>query len=121
MWREQYAGACDHHSASIGRTSMSVPPEIVKKIEDGYNTLQVGWTFVWLFVCSSCADCRVKEPQRPRRCRMSAVWCVFACSFVFPTGLVLDLRGCSFELVGGELFFERDVVIDSWTAVARPS
>ncbi|XGW35587.1 hypothetical protein V3C99_019083 [Haemonchus contortus] len=39
MWREQYAiGGL--HCAGIGEANMSVPPEIIKKIEDGYQTLQ---------------------------------------------------------------------------------
>ncbi|KAK6032132.1 arginine kinase [Ostertagia ostertagi] len=39
MWREQYAiGGL--HCAGIGDATMSVPPEIIKKIEDGYQTLQ---------------------------------------------------------------------------------
>ncbi|KAK6059145.1 arginine kinase [Cooperia oncophora] len=39
MWREQYAiGGL--HCAGTGDATMSVPPEIIKKIEDGYQTLQ---------------------------------------------------------------------------------
>ncbi|KAL6724899.1 hypothetical protein Aduo_019745 [Ancylostoma duodenale] len=39
MLREQYA-ADGLHCASIGDATMAVPPEIIKKIEDGYTKLQ---------------------------------------------------------------------------------
>lgn len=56
MLREQYAGD-GLHCASIDDATMAVPPEIIKKIEDGYTKLQVspaGHSLVpcelWIFV-----------------------------------------------------------------------